>query len=286
MELTESGYGSPKTIAFFNEDCRETMKGRIGPQSVDVILTSPWYNTNKKAGKARTLTNTSVKEGQYNYVRYDVHVDNMTDDEYADFTVGLFQQFDTVLKPNGSVLYNLSYGAENTECMFKAINAIITRTNFTVVDVICWKKKSALPNSCSSNRLTRITEYVFVCCRKSESKTFFCNKRVKSLRKTGQKAYENVFNFVEAKNNDGPCPYNKATFSSDLCAWLLNLYAPTGGLIYDPFMGSGTTAVACKTLGLRCIGSEISANQVAFSKERLEKVCRGDSRYMNAELDL
>ena len=235
----------------------------------DVILTSPFYNTNKKAGKNRTLENAT--SSGYAYVRYDTHVDNMTDDEYCDFTVRLFNAFDEVLKKNGVVLYNLSYGAENTEGMFRAVNDIITKTPFTIADVICWKKKSAFPNSVSPNRLTRIFEFVFVFCRESEKATFNMNKKITSIRKSGQKAYENIYNFVEARNNDGYCPYNKATYSSELCEKLLKLYAPTGGLVYDPFIGSGTTAVACKKLGLHYIGSEISEKQVEWANQRLEE---------------
>jgi DNA modification methylase len=154
----------------------------------------------------------------------------MTDDEYNDFTVRLFDGFDRVLAENGSVLYNISYGAENTCGMFEAVNAIITQTAFTIADVIVWKKSNAFPNSCSSNRLTRIWEFVFVFCRKSESKTFRCNKKITSYRETGQPAYENIGNLIEAKNNDEKCPYNKATFSTDLCDKLLTIYAvDTGG---------------------------------------------------------
>ena len=80
-----------------------------------------------------------------------------------------------------------------------------------------------------------------------------------------------MFNYIEAKNNDGSCPYNKATYSSDLCKKLLNIYCPKSGLVYDPFIGTGTTAVACKELGFSCMGSEISENQVKFSIERIEK---------------
>lgn len=257
-------------IELYNEDCFETM-ALLDDNSIDLVLTSPFYNTNTKAGKTRTLKNTKVKDGQYDYVRYDVHVDNMTNEEYCDYSVKLFNEFDRIINENGCVLYNISYGAENTSGMFEAVNAIITKTQFTVADVIGWKKSTAIPNSCSSNRLTMIFEFVFVFCRKSEMKTFYCNKRITSYRKTGQAAYENVYNFIEAKNNDGSCPYNKATFSSDLCEQLLKLYAPPECYVYDPFMGSGTTAVACERLGLNVIGSEISTNQVKFSIDRLKK---------------
>lgn len=257
-------------IELYNEDCFKTMS-LLDDNSIDLILTSPFYNTNKKAGKTRTLNNTKVKDNQYDYVRYDTHVDNMTDEEYCDYTVKLFREFDRIINKNGCVLYNISYGAENTDGMFKAVNAIITNTSFSIADVISWKKKSALPNSCSSNRLTRITEFIFVFARKLELKTFHMNKDVVSVRKTGQKMYENMFNFIEAKNNDGSCPYNKATFSTELCEKLLTMYAPDGCYVYDPFMGSGTTAVACERLGLNCIGSEISTNQVRYQVERLKK---------------
>ena len=89
------------TIEIYNEDCFETM-ARMDTRSVDVILTSPFYNTNKKAGKSRTLENTFVKGGKYNYVRYDMHVDNMTNDEYCAYTVNLFSNFDKILQNGGA----------------------------------------------------------------------------------------------------------------------------------------------------------------------------------------
>ena len=192
----------------------------MDPTSIDIVLTSPFYNTNKKANKNRTLLNTRVKEDQYNYVRYDVHVDNMSNEDYCVYTKNLFDQIERVLKPNGCVLYNMSYGSENTEGMWLTVAYILQHTNFTVTDCIVWKKKIAFPNASSPNKLTRICEYVFVFCRKNELLTFHCNKRITSYRKTGQAAYENVCNFIEARNNDGQCPYNKAAYSTELCEWL------------------------------------------------------------------
>ena len=60
-------------------------------------------------------------------------------------------------------------------------------------------------------------------------------------------------------------------------------------VVYDPFIGSGTTACACKNLGLDCIGSEISENQVAFAKDRLgiteEPAPKKDFWWLSALLD-
>lgn len=258
-------------INIYNEDCFDTMHKMVcDNKKVNIVLTSPPYNTGRNSTSKRSRDNFES--------RYDVHIDNMTDEEYINWTIELFNMYDNILEKNGVILYNISYGNENPNLMWLVISEIISRTNFMVADCIIWKKNSALPNNVSHNKLTRITEFVFVICRKDEYKTFQCNKKVKSVSKTGQKYYENVFNFIEAKNNDGVCEYNKATYSSDLCLKLLNIYSRDGDVIYDSFNGSGTTGVACKMFNngnnsLEYIGSEISENQVKFSLERINKIC-------------
>lgn len=252
----------------YNEHCFITMKRMIKDKvKVDNIITSPFYNTSRS-------TSCHIKQrARDNYEgRYDTPVDNMTNDEYLDFTLELFSLYDKILKRNGCILYNLSYGSENTELMWLVIAKIITETPFTIADDIIWKKQSALPNNVSSNKLTRIVEHIFVICRKDEFKTFVTNKQVKSVSdKTGQKFYENVFNLVEAPNNDGANKLNKATFSSELIRKLISIYVRPNSIIYDSFMGTGTTALACKQTGNKYIGSEISKAQCDYADERLGK---------------
>lgn len=239
---------------------------------IGVILTSPPYNTGRVSSNDKWRSEYQGK--------YDVHIDNMTQDQYVEWTIRLFNEFDRVLSKNGVVLYNLSYGSDTTMntvsvgLMWLVVADIIRKTNFTVADRIIWKKKSAIPNNTSKNKLTRIVEDIFVFARKGEIKTFNANKKVKSIRtdRPSQSYYENIFNFIEAKNNDGPCPYNKATFSSDLCEKLLSIYATQNTVVYDPFIGTGTTAVACKKMGFDCIGSEISKNQVRFAYDRISLI--------------
>ena len=61
------------------------------------------------------------------------------------------------------------------------------------------------------------------------------NKDVDSVSKKGQTIYTNVFNFIEAPNNDGSCDLNKATFSSQLVRKLLLMYGKDDFVIYDSF---------------------------------------------------
>ena len=256
-------------VQFRNEDCFKTMELFVERgKKVNIILTSPPYNTarNVKTQKARDTHNG----------RYDDYSDNMSVDEYCDWTVRLFNSFNNVLAENGVILYNISYGSENPHVMWLAMSDIIRKTDFMIADTIIWKKRSALPNNVSPNKLTRITEFVFVLCRKDEFKTFHANKKISGQSKTGQNYYECVYNFIEAPNNDGSCKLNKATYSSELCEKLLDIYAKSDYVVYDPFMGTGTTAIGCMKYNGRendlvCVGSEISPAQVEYSKQRLEE---------------
>lgn len=251
----------------FNEDCRQTIQKMIQQgYKVDNIITSPFYNTGRSS-----QCHTSQKSRDNHEGRYDIHLDDMTNDEYIQFTVNLFLSFNKILQDNGCILYNMSYGSENTELMWLTIASIIQNTPFTIADDIIWKKNSALPNNVSPNKLTRIVEHVLAFCRKSELKTFKANKKVKSISKTGQKYYENIFNFIEAQNNDGANKLNKATYSTELITKLINIYVPPNSKIYDPFIGTGTTANDCLLAdNITYIGSEISKKQCEYAEKRIQ----------------
>ncbi|HUV73842.1 MAG TPA: site-specific DNA-methyltransferase [Anaerolineae bacterium] len=55
----------------------------------------------------------------------------------------------------------------------------------------------------------------------------------------------------------------------DLMLWLCKLITPPGGLILDPFIGSGTTAVAARMGGFRCIGIDNNEEYLSHAAERL-----------------
>lgn len=54
-----------------------------------------------------------------------------------------------------------------------------------------------------------------------------------------------------------------------LMSWLVQVAAPTGGTILDPFAGSGTTLVAALTEGRRAIGIEREAQYVEIARQRI-----------------
>jgi site-specific DNA-methyltransferase (adenine-specific) len=59
-----------------------------------------------------------------------------------------------------------------------------------------------------------------------------------------------------------------ATFPNDLAFDAIRCFTESGDLVLDPFVGSGTTAVASLALGRRCIGIDISANYLDLAAQR------------------
>lgn len=247
----------------YNEDCFDTMK-RMGDKSVNLILTSPPYNMTKRKG------------GYADSGRYDVYKDWKTEDEYLAFTKDVFNEFNRIVSDNGVVLYNFGYSIENPALPYKLVTEIVENTNWRLVDTICWKKSSGLPFPANKCRLSRTWEYVFVFAKDGMTNDFFIDKGVASVSEKTNQTYYNVFyNFIEARNNDEKTnKLNQATFSSELVIKLLDLYAGTDFVVYDPFMGTGTTAVGClkSKKQLNYVGSEISEEQVKYSLERISKI--------------
>jgi DNA modification methylase len=60
---------------------------------------------------------------------------------------------------------------------------------------------------------------------------------------------------------------NKATFSTELITKLMDIYVKPESLVYDSFMGIGTTAKACIERGMNYVGSEISKQQIDHFEE-------------------
>jgi DNA modification methylase len=55
-----------------------------------------------------------------------------------------------------------------------------------------------------------------------------------------------------------------------LMRWLCRLVTPPGGIVLDPFVGSGTTGVAAKREGFKFIGVDISAEYLEIARRRIE----------------
>jgi DNA modification methylase len=72
-------------------------------------------------------------------------------------------------------------------------------------------------------------------------------------------------------NNDSPERIHPTQKPVQLFEWLIRTYTNEGEVILDPCIGSGTTFVAAKNLGRRCIGIEKNENYHKLANERIAK---------------
>ena len=222
------------------EDCISTINRMIDDNfKVDMVITSPPYNTSAKNNTKPRDENTDISKLDHHF-RYDGYNDCMSNDEYIDFIINVMCGIEKCLVKDGVIAFNISYGALNPSLLYEVIYNIINRTPLMVAEQIAWKKSSCMPVT-TRNRLSRVVEPVFILVRKDEFDTFNCYKD-----KGRKNAYVSVFNYVSTPPNDESTNLNKATFSSKLVMFLANLYCKDGGVIYDPFMGTGTTGVGAK----------------------------------------
>lgn len=241
----------------FNEDNIITMSN-ISDNSISGIITSPPYNISTKR-----------KDTYYNNGYSDK--DGLPEEEYLEVRLREFKEFSRIMEDTGVICYNLSYHNENPILPTLLMTRIHQETDLTLADMITWKKSTALPFQTSPTKLSRICEQVYVIVKKDHLHDFKTNKKISKVNsKTGQKFYKNYVNLVEAKNNDGVKTKLKATYSEDLVTKLINIYFPEDSLIYDPFMGIGTTAKACIKTKRRFIGSELDKEHYETSQKQIK----------------
>ena len=62
----------------------------------------------------------------------------------------------------------------------------------------------------------------------------------------------------------------KNSMPVEICSRHINCFTELGEVVYDPFLGSGTTAIACKLNERRWLGSEINKDVIPIIEERLK----------------
>lgn len=231
-----------------NEVMGELSKNETGRFNFDYILTSPPYNAHR----------TDFYKGNIKIN------DSMTPQEHIDWLISHFKEYNKLLKKAGVVIFNMNYMSNkknNASNLFRTIIEIEDKTDFVLIEQICWKKTNGIPSK--EARLTRVWENVFIFIRKVDWKAF--HAKFKNIL-TGQP------NYIEAPNNDFPNEINKACFSSEMVEKLLRLYgANKKSLVLDNFMGTGTTAIGCEKIGCSSVGIELDTLTYDFSRERVRE---------------
>ena len=151
---------------------------------------------------------------------------------------------------------------------------------FKLHDTMIYEKNSpAYPASRTSNRYTQIFEYMFVLTKGKVPKQLICDKPNKwaghkdfsGLLKNPVPDFSprnNIWKYTTSFNGwKHPAPFPEGLAQDHILSW-----SKEGDVVYDPFMGSGTTAAAAKKLKRNYIGSEISEEYCLMIEERLKQI--------------
>ena len=132
---------------------------------------------------------------------------------------------------------------------------------------IIWAKLNPMPESCT-DRPTMSHEYIFLFAK--NQKYYYDHESVMESTVGTEYAKRNkrdVWNVKVASSPEAHC----ATFPMELITPCIKAGSPEGGLVLDPFMGSGTVAKAAKQLSRRYTGCELNLEYWKIIQNRLKQ---------------
>lgn len=225
---------------------------RMPDNFVDLVVTSPPYNmlTQTKYNKyIKRVSNTHRAN------KYDDFNDGLGVDEFYETHSAILKE---LLRVSKLVLYNFQIVTGSKEAFFKMIGEF----NTFIKDIIIWDKENCLP---ASREKVLNAGYEMILVMENDQ----------LLGRTIQNAsfdrceMDNIIRVRRKKETVDGVKHN-ATFPEELCDKLIKGFSKQNDLVYDPFMGSGTTAKMAMVNGRNFVGSEVSIQYIEVSNKRLE----------------
>ena len=248
---------------FYNDDCLKVMAG-FEEKTIDVITTSPPYNIKKD---------------------YGAYKDDLPWDEYLVWIKTLSEEFFRILKDDGSLFLNIGSTNKRPEMSMEVCFEVMK--SFKLQNHITWVKSITVNNN-SYGHFKPINSQRFL------NNT---NENIFQFTKTGENAIDrlaigvpfqdqsNITRWKHGKTtrcrgNTWYIPYrtvqsktekynHPAGFPIELPLTCIKLHGIKDELVVlDPFLGTGSTAVAAKMLGVSCLGIELDKNfyDIAISR--------------------
>ena len=266
-----------ETGKIINGDCVEVMKS-LPDGCIDLLVTSPPYNVN---------------------VSYDVYDDGRSMDDYWVFTRQWLSESLRILKDDGRVainvpielnvqerggriLFNAEFWMMMKEVGFKFFGMVdLTEDSPHRVRQTAWG--SWMSASCPY--IYNPKECIILAYKKTNKKLTKGESQWKGVPTEVEQPDGTIKNKMVYQDEDkkdfmnlvfGRWEYfadtkslTKATFSMDIPVKAIKILSYKNDIVFDPFMGSGTSAVAAETLGRRWLGVELSLNYTNIARKRV-----------------
>ena len=266
-----------ETGKIINGDCVEVMKS-LQDGCMDLLVTSPPYNVN---------------------VSYDVYDDGRSMDDYWEFTRQWLSESLRILKDDGRVainvpielnvqerggriLFNAEFWMMMKEVGFKFFGMVdLTEDSPHRVRQTAWG--SWMSASCPY--IYNPKECIILAYKKTNKKLTKGESQWKGVPTEVEQPDGTIKNKIMYQDEDkkdfmnlvfGRWEYfadtkslTKATFSMDIPVKAIKILSYKNDIVFDPFMGSGTSAVAAEILGRRWLGIELSPNYTDIARKRV-----------------
>lgn len=233
-------------------DCMEVMRD-LPDGCAKVVITSPPYNLSNSSGgfwNSDKDTSSRWKQAALRSEKgYEGHDDCMPRSEYEEWQRACLGEMMRLISDDGAVFYNHKWRTQNG--ILETPDPIVA--GFPTRQIIIW----ARPGGVNFTERFYVPTYEVI---------YLLSKPDFDLVPMGNR-HGTVWSFPPAKGNPHPAP-----FPLTLPSKVLSSIAP--GLVLDPFMGSGTTAVAAERLGWPWIGIEQSQKYCEQACKRIDDEAR------------
>jgi len=248
-------------IELYLGDCLITLQ-KIKAESIDIIITSPPYNLG---------------------IMYSKYNDTIPREDYLECMSTIANELRRVLSPSGSMFINL--GSKPSDPWVGMDVANIFRKYFTLQNHLYWVKSIVFEEESYGN-IKPINSKRFVSDAVESIYHYTKEGTVEIDRLAVGTPYKDKTNIKRwSDKQDKRCrgnalfiPYktrqqklqHPASYPEELVEYCLKLHG-NKGVVLDPFLGSGTTAVVCDRLGFEFLGCEIDEEYFNLTIKRLEE---------------
>ncbi len=256
VNMDKDGIGMLELNKIYCMDCLKGMK-ELPDSSVDLVLTDPPYNISKGTVPIYDTKYKNRGHKESRKIQLNADWDKFTDEEFLEMMFKFIDEVYRVLKKNGSFICFTS------DRYLSFLRSYIRSKGMVYRQTCVWIKSNPVPQM-RKVKFMQATELFFTVNKERECGSF--------RWENGQRPNVFYHPIVGGKERTKH-PTQKPLW---LMRELVKYYTRENDLVLDPFMGSGTTALACKQLNRKFIGFEINKDYVGIANRRLAQETLGN----------